>query len=210
MYKEQRNRICQVVLAETDREGTAVQMVDRVETDLAEMDRVEMDQMRVEATVLQEPHPIKEKMDDSLGQNGGTNGPPGAPPNGEGGETEGGVGQAGQYPNADGENADPNNMNQAPGGDGGAGGQTPDGQAGNQAGDQGGQQGGPPPGPVEGQLLIKVDKENNTEPQYTQEDLGSKSNVTFSGVVKCDGCKGDLVLRATSSSVKMINLQKIW
>ena len=46
-------------------------------------------------------------------------------------------------------------------------------------------------------MLIKVDKENNTEPQYTQEDLGSKSNVTFSGVVKCDGCKGDLVLRAT-------------
>ena len=157
---------------------------------------------------------------DSLGQNEGTNGPPGAPPNGEGSDTEGGPGQVGQYPNADGENADPNNMNQnmggegGAGGDAGAGGQTPDGQAGNQAGDQGGQQGGPPPGqggqggeggegggpppgPVEGQLLIKVDKENNTQPQYTQEDLGTKSNVTFSGVVKCDGCKGDLVLRAT-------------
>ena len=46
-------------------------------------------------------------------------------------------------------------------------------------------------------MLIKVDKENNTPPQFTQDALSSKSNVSFSGTVKCDGCSGDLVLRVT-------------
>ena len=158
------------------------------------------------------------------GGNGqGGNGPEGNGPEGnmqdgsgslgDGQNIDGVPGQVAQYPNADGKDADPESMNSmeqgGTGGDGNMGGPGGDGNA-QMGGDQNGQQGGPPPGqggpdgaggqaqgPIEGQLLLPVDKENNAQPQFTQEALSSKSNVTFSGVAKCDGCKGDLVLRAT-------------
>ena len=146
------------------------------------------------------------------GQQGGEmgeNGPGGPPPEGSGGapggpqENGGTEGQAGGQGEQGGPGEAGGQAGQYPEGDQQAGGQGEQGGQGGQAGGQAGGQGGPPEGqqapsgPVEGQLLIKVDREppSGQNPQLSQDELAKEDHVTFKGTASCGDCTGDLVLR---------------